>query len=931
MKLRMLISLGICLSSLAICQLMSMNAGVSARSKAFDLPLIFEENRGQVQSQAEYFVRGSDFLVMFSPREVLWTPAAEGSKQDHESCRKSDSPDAVRAGVIRLSYLGMSPDATLVAEEMLPAKTSYLLGSDPTKWQVAVPNYRAVRYRDIYPGIDLVFYGNGKSLEYDFVIAPGANLEEIRLRFGGTASLRLAGEGDLVVEFGEGEIRHRAPHIYQELEGERAEVSGRFEIREGGLVGFAVDSYDPAKKLTIDPVLVHSSYFGGSRGEVPGAVAVDSDGSVYVVGSTGSMDLPLKNPVQEEFAGGGATNGDIFVTKIDPTGTSVVYSTYIGGTTTDIGRGIAVDAAGQIVATGTTFSTDFPSTPGAFQEECSGQCPFVFQLSADGSELVYSTFVGRGDGLSIAADSGGQAVIVGRTTSNDFPIKNAFQAARPGKWDTFVTKLNDTGNGLVFSTFLGGSEDDNLAGWAEVATDSSGSIFVTGSTMSEDFPLQNSVQSQLGGGRDAFVAKFNAQGGLAFSTYLGGTDEDVGRGVSVDSQGNALVAGTTKSADFPVENAFQPAYGGGVGFGDAFVAKISPAGGSLVYSTFLGGTGADTASDIAVDALDRATIVGNGASGFPVRQPLREFEGIDNVVCKLSSDGSELVYSTPIGGGDQDIAVATRGTNVYVAGNIATATLPVFDAVQPRSNGSAEAFLVEISDAGSLYFAHLSNGSEAGIGAVSDLLLTNSSESSESTATIKFSQDDGSPLPLNVTVTEEGVTVEQDKVSELTVKVAPLGLTRISTDGVGAVVSGAAVVDYDNPLGGVIRFTLSPFGTAGVGESKLVRGFITPVRKTAIDTGVAIYNPEDKTVALRMTLRDRSGEQVQGGIHSRTLDAGGHLARFVGEFFGSADLEDFEGTLTVEVTTFNALIAATALELGSQPGEFTTLPVTPIP
>jgi hypothetical protein len=818
----------------------------------------------------------------------------------------------------------------LVAEEILPSKTSYLFGSDPAQWQVGVSNYKAVRYEEIYPGIDLVFYGKGRDLEYDFVVEPGISPENIRFRFEGVESIRLV-DGDLVLSSDYGEIRHLAPHIYQKLDGGKNEVSGRFEIHDRDVVGFAVDDFDSTRDLFIDPVLVHSSYLGGSKGDVPGAVAVDSEGSVYVVGSTGSLDFPLRNPVQEEFAGGGNINGDIFVTKIDPSGTSVVYSTYLGGTTTDIGRGIAVDGSGQIVATGTTFSTDFPSTPGAFQEECSGQCPFVFQLSADGSELLYSTFVGRGDGLSIASDADGQAVLVGRTTSNDFPIKNAFQSVRPGRWDTFITKLNDTGNGLVFSTFLGGSDDDNLAGWAEVATDSSGNIFVTGSTESDDFPSLNSVQSDFGGNCDAFAAKFNAQGDLAFSTYLGGTEDDVGRGVSFDSQGNVLVAGTTNSTDFPVENALQAEYGGGVGFGDAFVAKIPPAGGELVFSTFLGGPGADTASDIAVDELDRATVVGNGADGFPVRHPLREFDGIDNVVCKLSSDGSELVYSTPIGGGDQDISVATRGTDVFVAGNIATATFPILNALQPRSSGDTEGFMVEIADSGALYFAHLANGSEAGIGAVSDVLLTNSSESSDSTATVKFSQDDGSPLLLNVTVTEEGVTVQQDKVSELTVKVAPLGLTRISTDGEGPVVSGAAVVTFDNPLGGVIRFTLSPFGTAGVGASELVRGFITPVRKSAIDTGLALYNPEDKTISLRMTLRNRSGEQVQGGIHSRNLDAGGHLARFVGEFFTSADLEGFEGTITVEVTTFNALVAATALELGSQPGEFTTLPVTPIP
>jgi hypothetical protein len=749
------------------------------------------------------------------------------------------------------------------------------------------------------------------------------------LSFTGTESLSIGAGGELILATSWGELRHSLPRVYQESRGRKQLVGGRFRIQEGGTVGFDIDRYDPSLGLTIDPVLEYSTYWGGSSSEVPGAIAVDSEGNSYIAGSTGSIDFPLVGPYQDEFRGGGATLGDVFVTKLDASGSSIIYSTYIGGWTTDIGRSIAVDSLGQVFVTGTTFSTDFPSTPGAFQNQCSGQCPFVVKLSPDGADLAYSTFVGRGDGLAVAADSLGQAVLTGKTTSSDFPIKNAFQPDRPGLSEAYVSKLNSDGSNLVFSTFLGGSGEDNLIGRADIVTDTSGNIYVTGRTGSNDFPTLNPVQASFRGEEDAFVCKFNPQGGLVYSTYLGGSEDDFGQGICTDEEGHAYVAGNTKSLDFPIRNAFQADFGGGSARGDAFVTKIAPAGGELVFSTYLGGQAGDTAADIAVDEVGRVVVAGNASSNFPVRKPLQDFDGIENYVTKFSADGSELVYSTPIGGGDEDVAVAVFETRVYVAGNIATATLPVLNALQPRSNGSTEVFLAQISDAGSLYFAQFGNGG----GIISDILLTNASAASSSSATVFFRGDDGSPLPVGVTVS--GVDTDpsfQGTSSELELTVPPLGMVKITTDGVGDVVAGSVTAEYDIPLGGVIRFNLTPFGIAGVTESKLVRGFITPVRRTAIyNTGVAIQNPEDRQVGLTFRLRNRAGEELQGGIKSLAMDPGGHLAKFIDELFPSADLTDFEGTLTVEVSTFNALITATALELGKQKGQFTTLPVTPLP
>ena len=585
------------------------------------------------------------------------------------------------------------------------------------------------------------------------------------------------------------------------------------------------------------------------------------------------------------------------------------------------------------MVTGTTFSGDFPFTPGAFQTICSGQCPFVVRLSADGSQMSYGTFVGRGDGGGVAVDGLDQVVITGMTAESNFPVMNAFQPDKAGSFEAFVSKLSSDGTALVFSTYLGGTGDENLGGKQDIATDPAGNIYVTGRTRSTDFPVQNAVQGVFGGGTDdAFVTKFTPQGAVVYSTYLGGSEDDQGKGIDADVDGNTYVTGDTESSDFSTtQDHFQPNYGGGSVFGDAFVTKIGPSGGELVFSTYLGGESNDRANDIVVDELGRATVVGDGSSNFPVLHPLRD--GIASYVTKFAADGSELVYSTPIGGGGADVFVAAAGTRILVAGKISSGTLPVLNALYPQKSRFRDAFLAQISDAGTLYFAQFGNGP----GTVSDLLLTGS-EGSPSMATVTFRGDDGNPIPVNVVVTgNDGVSVAHTPAGEgvVAVEVPPLGVVRITTDGAGDPIAGSVTVDFDNPIGGVIRFTLDPFGTAGVLDSPLLRGFITPVRKNAeINTAIAVFNPLDEQVGIRMRLRDPAGEQIQGGLRSTAIEAFSHFAMFIDQLFPSvpkALLEDFEGTLTVQATGLNDLITATALELGREAGQLTALPVTPIP
>ena len=905
-----------------------LDRDVSIRSRELNGPILFEKCPAQ-ECDACFSTKFAGARMVLTPEEIVWLlghPAGVG--------RSIKAPATSERLQLHMRCLGRNPSARPVGDGAGETRTTYIWGDGVGEYRrLQAMNHRRVRYPDIYPGIDLVFHGDRNRLEFDFVLAPGADPGRIRLSFQGAHSISLGSDGTLILATGPSEVRQRPPHIFQRIDGRTVAVGGHFRLHDDDTVSIEIDApYDPLRELTVDPVLDFSGYHGGSADDIPASVAVDSDGNLYVAGTTGSMDFPLKNPAQDTLAGGGNPNGDVFVTKLDPTGSTILYSTYLGGTAGDIAHGIAVDSMGRAVITGATFSLDFPSTTGAYQSDCSGNCAFVTKLSADGSQLLYSTLIGRGSGEAVALDSANRASVLGRTSSPDFPVKNAFQSEHPGGWDAVLFQLTEDGSDLVFSTFLGGSGDENIVGRHDLAVDGSDNIYVVGLTASNDFPTLHPVQETLQGGTDAFVAKFTGQGMPVYATYLGGSDDDHGHGIAADDAGNTYVTGTTLSTDFPTASPFQASFGGGTAIGDAFVSKIAPQGGSLAYSTYLGGTGGDSGIDIELDALGRPVVVGSASADFPLQDPFRQFDGIRNFVAKLSGDGSGLLYSTPIGGGDQDISAITFGTKVYVAGNIATGTLPIYRARQAQSHGGSDGFLVEVSDAGALYFAHFGNGTVEPSTIVSEILLTNSSEVSPSHATVQLWGDDGSPLSLDLTVAgDPGTAEDQPQTSELDVTVAPLGSVKISTDGLGSVVTGWVKVVFDNPLGGVIRFNLSTAGTAGVGASELVRGFISPVRRSAINTGVSVTNPGGEPVGVTMRLRGKDGQQVQGGLRSLTLGAGEHLALFIDQLFPNADVDDFEGTITVTTGSLNGLLVATALELGGLPGQFTTLPVTPIP
>jgi hypothetical protein len=628
-----------------------------------------------------------------------------------------------------MKLLAANPAAAVIAADELPGKTNYLIGSDPKKWRTDVPNYAKVECRSVYPGIDLVYYGNQRELEYDFVVAPGAAPDAIQLDFQtdhGQSTprnpLRIAENGDLVAPIEGGEVRVHKPVAYQlDAAKQKRYIAAGYALRPSGVL-FALGAYDRTRPLVIDPVLGYSTYLGGANDENDesyGEIAVDLHGNAYVTGDTDSYNFPTKNPLQPAHAP--TDDSDAFIAKLSADGSSLVYSTYLGGNGMDSPGAIAVDLAGNVYVAGNTLSTDYPVTPGAFQTTYKGTGVhlygdgFVTKLNANGSSLVYSTYLGGSsddyvDG--IALDLAGFAYVTGTTSSGDFPsTPGAFQTKFGGNGagsfgDAFVAKLNAKGTGLVYSSFLGGSDDDGALG---IAIDVFGNAYVAGSTNSTNFPVTpGAVQTIFGTNWDGFVAKLNATGSkLIYSTYLGGSDYDQCGPVALDGFGNAYVVGNTFSTNFPVSaEAFQKVFhGSGPRVdGDGLVAKLNATGSKLIYSTYLGGSGDDYPTGLVVDFLGNAYVTGwTNSIDFPVTPGAFQtvFGGIgptlygDALLTVLNPEGSALRYSTYLGGtGDDRAAGIARDLagNIYLSGATNSADFPVTPgAFQPIFGGSGSA------------------------------------------------------------------------------------------------------------------------------------------------------------------------------------------------------------------------------------------------
>lgn len=682
------------------------------------LPLAFEANIGQATAETKFVSRGPGYTVLLKPTEAtLWFRQPSDTKQKAHPAKVTSqggkpSQDMPSLSALSLRLIGANAEAQVTPVGKLPGVVNYLHGKDPAKWRTNIPTYGKVRFSEIYPDIDLVYYGNQRQLEYDFIVSPKAKVETIRLALPGVQKATLDKAGNLHMGIAGGrEVVQQAPVCYQLSGAKRVPVPGQYQLlaKNNGTVtlGFSVPKYDRSKPLYIDPV-IYSTYLGASAGEDGRSVAADNAGNAYITGRTTSTNFPTTFGVFQTVKSG---DYDAYVTKLNPTGSAVVYSTYIGGSGADDGKSIAVDSSGNAYVAGRTLSSDFPVFTG--QTTYGGnEDAFIFKLNSIGTALLYSTFVGgaaQDYGTGLALDNAGNAYVTGTTYSSNFPTTvGAYRTTYVGNDDCFVIKLNAYGTGAFYSTYLGGTNGDAAFG---IAVDSAGSAYVTGSTYSSNFPTTSGAyDTSYNGGSipyDAFVTKLNPTGtGLAYSTFVGGTAQDYGYAIAVDSSGNAYVAGRTYSSNFPTTSGVYDTTLGGTS--DAFITKLNASGSALVYSTYLGGTSDDQISGMAVDSGGNACVTGIVFStNFPttpdaLQAALGGGINYDAFFTQLNSSGTSLLYSTYLGGAtaDQGLGVARDSSGgVYVVGSSSSIDFPTtVGSYQPaRGAYPADAFVVKFS------------------------------------------------------------------------------------------------------------------------------------------------------------------------------------------------------------------------------------------
>ncbi len=694
------------------------------------LPLAFEKNVGQADPSVMFLARGRGYSLYLGPSQAAWVlsenPLRDNPKRKRPFGFSKTRVQIPKSSIVRMRLIGANPRSQALGVEELPGKSNYLIGKNTSRWKTNLSQFAKVKFSEIYDKVDLVYYGAPGKLEYDFIVKPGGNPKNIRLAFGGIQKLNLSKNGDLEIGAGREKLELKLPKVYQE--GRKA-VQARFVVKERE-VGFEVGEYDPTLPLIIDPTVVvaYSSYVGGglptSNNEFMD-MAVDNAGNLYMVEVQVFNGGYPTTPGAYQSVSKGTQNP--LIIKMNPTGTALVYATYLGGSDLDFGNALAVDSGGNVYVTGSANSADFPTTPGAFQPSLAGTPPingesnaFVTKLNPTGTGLVYSTYLGGSQfphagyttdyGIDIAVDSSGNAYVTGTAESSDFPVTpGSYQPIfHDGKayriYDLFVTKLNPTGTGLDYSTYLGGTDGEQPGG---IAVDASGCAYVTGTTFSADYPVTpGAFQTLFTGvpsgyaGNVCFVTKLNTLGSaLVYSTFLGGNGGDQANAIALDGFGNAYVTGFTGSADFPVTpGSFQPAYPSGIYY-PGFVTKLNASGTGLAYSSYFGGPAGGEGVGITVNGAGCAYVGGQTfSSGFPTTpgalQPLG-FGFQETIWFIVDPTGASMLYSTYWGGsldGEDDGAkIALDGVgNIYVAGSTYAPDFPVTGGAYQTSLSIAE-------------------------------------------------------------------------------------------------------------------------------------------------------------------------------------------------------------------------------------------------
>ena len=697
-------------------------------SKYSQLPLTFEANQGQTDSTVKFLSRGTGYTAFLtSGGLVLSLRAAESSPTQRTSGIHAANQPPSPPVTLQFALVGATRSSIVRGEDPQPGRVNYFIGNDPDRWHTNVPTYARIRSKDVYPGIDLVYYGNQRQLEYDFELSPGADPNAIQFAIGGALQIRIDSDGDLVLETRSGELHFKSPAIYQESNGQRTPVGGRYVLRDSTHVGFQVSRYREDKPLVIDPVLVYATYLGGSGNDVAQGIAVDANGNVYIAGYTDSADFPLASL-------GSMTPGvnHAFVVKLDANGSNLVYADYLGGNGQDYGFALTLDHLNDVYITGSTNSNNFPVVKPYQGTYPGGSNAFLSKISPSGSSLMYSTYLG-GNSVdtpsSVALDFEGNIVVGGTTQSTNFPVANAFQSTvspnQGGLYGPygFLTKFNPDGSSLIYSTYFGGNSNValNCGGtpcWPQpdnsvtgVALDSAGNAYATGSTNTYNFPVTagaylttDSIQFNIPVG---FVIKFSGSGSLQYSSYFYESSGAMNGiyAIAADDSGSAYITGAAASdGTFPITatSICDPAvYGFGCSSG--FVTKFDPTGSTLSYSTFLGPNNYFGPTSIVLDANGDAYVSGSSTgSSFGTVNGIEPYTGgSDVLLTEIDPVGGSELWASYLGGSQDDfvtgMALDSSGS-LYVAGITDSTDFPTTQSTFQRGlAGGTDTFVVKIA------------------------------------------------------------------------------------------------------------------------------------------------------------------------------------------------------------------------------------------
>ena len=738
------------------------------------VPIFFETNEGQAAADTKFIARGQGHNLRLTKTAAILSAAAPRSARftsrddilaRHIPSRRTDtniSKIQSRHNPLIMGFAHANKNALVEGIDVLASKSNYIIGNNPAQWHKDVSHFAKVKYNALYPGIDLVYYGNQQNLEYDFVVKAGANPSAIALNFKGAKKISLNPNGDLVIATDAGQVINHKPVAYQEIAGQRQEVAASYQLRNNKTVGFTLGTYDAAHALVIDPILSYATAWGTADDTIGNGIAVDLAGNSYLTGIAYSVKSPT-------IGGNGVAH--VFVTKLTNAG-ELVYNTYIGAVGEEVGFAIDVDRQGNAYVTGSADNKDFPVTRGAYQTKYAGKTDvFVLKLNAAGNNLIYSTFLGGAGeetGLGIGVDLQGNAYVAGETLSKDFPTASPLYKFGQAPTEAFVAKLNPSGSNLIYSTALTGPTSNPDGGSAAfgLAIDRRGNAYVAGFTTSDKFPTVNAVQNKLNGTIDGFATRISANGkDLDFSTYLGGVGEEAAFGIAVDAAQNVYITGLTNSTNFPVVDPLQAQLGGSAvtnltesttevlapptsGRDDAFVTKLTPNGKNILFSTYWGGSKDDVAFSIAVNDAGEIHLAGRTRStDFPTIDAFStQLNGaIDGFIAKFAHTNRKPIYSSYLGGKGEEIVfcVATwRNNYAYYCGLTNSVGWITRDYAPPKLKDAANAFAVGVlsdSTPRSLTSVHAANYktgtlANSSIVAAFGIGLTSDTEAAESVA-----------------------------------------------------------------------------------------------------------------------------------------------------------------------------------------------------